>query len=90
MLFLSLTVKSPRLILEDVLSKTRNEFPFINPCGDDVVNVVTFDVALKLGVPYTTNGDPRWIKNWPDFGNGSVPAFLIEIFVVELIAVILL
>ena len=56
-LILSLTTKSPRLLSE--LSKIRNEFPFINPWGDDVVNVVTFVVALKLGVPDITNGDPR-------------------------------
>jgi hypothetical protein len=56
-LFLSLTTKSPILLFE--LSKTRNEFPFTNPCAEEVVKVVTLVVALKLGVPDITTGDPR-------------------------------
>ena len=49
-LFLSLTMKSPRLLFE--LSKTRNEFPFTNPCAEEVVKVVdgdTIDVIIDLG-----------------------------------------
>ena len=55
-LILSLTIKSPRLLSE--LSKTRNEFPFTNPCAEEVVIVVTFVELSKL-FPDTVTGDPR-------------------------------